>query len=74
MRAIPGVCALEPWQEAVAGLGEGACIVGVDEVGRGPLAGDVVAAAVVLDAAKPISGLMDSKKLSAQRDSKQLPN
>ena len=51
----------------MAGLGEGACVVGVDEVGRGPLAGDVVAAAVVLDAAKPISGLMDSKKLSAQR-------
>ena len=39
-------------------------IAGVDEVGRGPLAGDVVAAAVILDPAKPIKGLADSKKLS----------
>jgi ribonuclease HII len=37
---------------------------GTDEVGRGPLAGDVVAAAVILDPAKPIIGLRDSKKLS----------
>jgi len=37
---------------------------GTDEVGRGPLAGDVVAAAVILDPAKPIVGLRDSKKLS----------
>ncbi|MFT4861661.1 MAG: ribonuclease HII [Pseudohongiellaceae bacterium] len=37
---------------------------GTDEVGRGPLAGDVVAAAVILDPAKPIIGLGDSKKLS----------
>ena len=42
-------------------------IAGVDEVGRGPLAGDVVAAAVILDPAKPIKGLRDSKKLSASR-------
>ncbi|NOZ10963.1 MAG: ribonuclease HII [Gammaproteobacteria bacterium] len=41
--------------------------VGVDEAGRGPLAGPVVAAAVVLDSAKPITGLADSKKLSPQR-------
>ncbi|MGL4564789.1 MAG: ribonuclease HII [Halioglobus sp.] len=40
---------------------------GVDEVGRGPLAGDVVAAAVILDPARPIAGLRDSKKLSAPR-------
>lgn len=40
---------------------------GVDEVGRGPLAGDVVAAAVILDPAKPIVGLADSKKLSEKR-------
>lgn len=39
-------------------------IAGVDEVGRGPLAGPVIAAAVVLDASKPIEGLADSKKLS----------
>ncbi|MDG2420908.1 MAG: ribonuclease HII, partial [Gammaproteobacteria bacterium] len=37
---------------------------GVDEVGRGSLAGDVVAAAVVLDVKKPIAGLADSKKLT----------
>ncbi|MEY3018234.1 MAG: ribonuclease [Pseudomonadota bacterium] len=40
---------------------------GVDEVGRGPLAGDVVAAAVILDPNKPIAGLADSKKLSEKR-------
>lgn len=42
-------------------------IAGVDEVGRGPLAGDVVAAAVILDPAKPIKGLDDSKKLSLKK-------
>lgn len=42
-------------------------VAGVDEAGRGPLAGPVVAAAVILDAAKPIAGLADSKKLSARR-------
>lgn len=42
-------------------------VAGVDEVGRGPLAGDVVAAAVILDPALPIPGLRDSKKLSPRR-------
>ena len=42
-------------------------VCGVDEAGRGPLCGPVVAAAVVLDPARPIDGLDDSKKLSAQR-------
>lgn len=42
-------------------------ICGVDEVGRGPLAGPVVAAAVILDPQRPISGLADSKKLSEKR-------
>jgi ribonuclease HII len=42
-------------------------IAGVDEVGRGPLAGPVVAAAVILDETKPIEGLADSKTLSAKR-------
>lgn len=42
-------------------------ICGVDEAGRGPLAGPVVAAAVILDPARPIVGLADSKKLSAAR-------
>lgn len=42
-------------------------ICGVDEVGRGPLAGPVIAAAVILDPTKPITGLADSKKLTAKR-------
>ena len=42
-------------------------IAGVDEVGRGPLAGPVVTAAVILDPDKPISGLDDSKKLTEKR-------
>ena len=42
-------------------------VAGVDEVGRGPLAGDVVAAAVILDPGNPVAGLRDSKKLSAKR-------
>lgn len=42
-------------------------IAGVDEVGRGPLVGDVVTAAVILDPARPISGLADSKKLSEKK-------
>ena len=42
-------------------------IAGVDEAGRGPLAGDVFAAAVILDEERPIIGLADSKKLSAKR-------
>ena len=43
------------------------CIAGVDEVGRGPLVGDVVTAAVILDPDNPIEGLMDSKKLSENK-------
>lgn len=42
-------------------------VAGVDEVGRGPLAGPVVAAAVILDPANPIEGLTDSKKLSEKK-------
>ena len=42
-------------------------VAGVDEAGRGPLAGPVVAAAVILDELRPIQGLADSKKLSARR-------
>ena len=45
-------------------------VAGVDEAGRGPLAGPVVAAAVILDARKPIAGLADSKKLTALRREK----
>jgi ribonuclease HII len=42
-------------------------VAGVDEAGRGPLAGPVVAAAVILDDLHPIAGLRDSKQLSARR-------
>ena len=42
-------------------------VAGVDEAGRGPLAGPVVAAAVILDVRQPIAGLADSKKLTALR-------
>ena len=42
-------------------------VCGIDEAGRGPLAGPVVAAAVILDPARPIPGLNDSKKLSESR-------
>lgn len=42
-------------------------ICGVDEAGRGPLAGNVVAAAVILDPSRPILGLNDSKKLSEKK-------
>jgi ribonuclease HII len=45
----------------------GKLLAGVDEVGRGPLAGPVVAAAVILDPDKPIIGLADSKKLSEKK-------
>ena len=42
-------------------------LAGVDEAGRGPLVGNVVAAAVILDPARPVDGLNDSKKLSPRR-------
>lgn len=46
---------------------QGRLVAGVDEVGRGPLAGAVVAAAVILDPEQPIIGLTDSKKLSEKK-------
>ncbi|PAV24832.1 RNase HII [Tamilnaduibacter salinus] len=46
---------------------DGRRLAGVDEVGRGPLAGPVVAAAVILDPEKPVEGLTDSKKLTERR-------
>lgn len=52
------------WAESVDGDTR---VAGVDEAGRGPLAGPVVAAAVVLDPARPIEGLADSKVLSARQ-------
>ncbi|MCR9510965.1 ribonuclease HII [Vibrio parahaemolyticus] len=48
-------------------------IAGVDEVGRGPLVGDVVTAAVILDPNNPIEGLNDSKKLSEKKRLSLLP-
>jgi ribonuclease HII len=50
-----------------AAWARGLRVAGVDEVGRGPLAGPVVAAAVVLDPAAPIDGLRDSKLLTARQ-------
>ena len=46
---------------------EVALLAGVDEVGRGPLCGPVVAAAVIIDPQRPIDGLQDSKKLTEKR-------
>ena len=46
---------------------QGILLAGCDEVGRGPLAGDVVAAAVILDPENPIVGLDDSKKLTEKK-------
>ncbi|WP_454721249.1 MULTISPECIES: ribonuclease HII [Cupriavidus] len=53
--------------ELTASAARARCLCGVDEAGRGPLAGPVYAAAVVLDPARPIQGLADSKVLSARR-------
>ena len=57
---------LKPEQLGLAWRGPG-LIAGVDEAGRGPLAGPVVAAAVILDELKPMRGLADSKALSPRR-------
>jgi ribonuclease HII len=46
---------------------QGEYLAGVDEAGRGPLAGPVIAAAVILDKNRPIIGLADSKKLSLKK-------
>jgi ribonuclease HII len=50
-----------------AGAWRGRRVCGADEAGRGPLAGPVVAAAVILDPARPIEGLRDSKQLTPAR-------
>lgn len=54
---------LEPFESDYQGV----LLAGADEAGRGPLAGDVVAAAVILDPDNPIEGLNDSKKLSEKK-------
>jgi ribonuclease HII len=53
--------------QTLSDLPKGDLIAGVDEAGRGPLAGAVVAAAVILDLERPINGLTDSKKLSERK-------
>lgn len=57
-------------EQAVLGWDTPGLHAGVDEAGRGPLAGPVVAAAVILDDLQPIRGLADSKTLSASRRDK----
>jgi ribonuclease HII len=57
----------EVWQPSVFVWRPGMHLAGVDEVGRGPLVGAVVTAAVILDPARPIEGLADSKALSDKR-------
>ncbi len=64
-KSAPVVCEQVPLLWDVPGL-----VAGVDEAGRGPLAGPVVAAAVILDEQNPIKGLADSKKLTALRRDK----
>lgn len=54
-------------RRTVTDIPPGTLVAGVDEAGRGPLAGPVVVAAVILDPARPIRGLDDSKHLSEQR-------
>ncbi|MBL8515574.1 MAG: ribonuclease HII [Betaproteobacteria bacterium] len=54
-------------ERAVTGAAAGPTLAGVDEAGRGPLAGAVYAAAVILDPSRPITGLADSKQLSSRR-------
>lgn len=56
----------ESWPELTIDYA-GHLLAGVDEVGRGPLVGAVVAAAVILDPVRPIEGLTDSKRLSEKR-------
>lgn len=54
-------------QPEIAAAHDARLVAGLDEVGRGPLAGPVVTAAVILDPARPITGLADSKTLSEAR-------
>lgn len=56
-----------PWIPTVLAYRPGMRLAGVDEAGRGPLAGPVVAAAVILDPSRPIAGLADSKQLSEKK-------
>ncbi len=62
-----GVVVQASMQQVALQWGAHGLIAGVDEAGRGPLAGPVVAAAVILDELHPIKGLADSKKLTARK-------
>jgi ribonuclease HII len=63
----PKLAAVEPEQLSLLWIASSTGLMaGVDEAGRGPLAGPVVAAAVILDDLNPIAGLADSKKLTAR--------
>ncbi|MFV2055763.1 MAG: ribonuclease HII [Thiohalomonadales bacterium] len=53
--------------ESLPVVGQQPLIAGIDEVGRGPLAGPVIVAAVILDKSHPISGLIDSKQLTEKQ-------
>ena len=66
-RASAQDAALQQAQQLSLGWAREGLIAGVDEAGRGPLAGPVVAAAVILDEAAPIAGLADSKVLTERR-------
>jgi hypothetical protein len=68
-RAAPPMPSRKSFKPEQLGLGWATpgLVAGVDEAGRGPLAGPVVAAAVILDDLKPIRGLADSKTLSARK-------
>jgi ribonuclease HII len=68
-RRLDAAATLSLFGEAAVGLALPDPVAGVDEAGRGPLAGPVAVAAVVLDPERPIEGLNDSKQLSeARRD------
>jgi ribonuclease HII len=63
----------ERWRPSVFAWQPGMHLAGVDEVGRGPLVGAVVTAAVILDPARPIDGLADSKTISDKRRQRLAP-
>ena len=58
---------VQPGEQFELSFGHRGLVAGVDEAGRGPLAGPVVAAAVILDDEQPIAGLADSKALTERR-------
>lgn len=65
-KTIETTTRLYAYDRAIASTSD-ICLAGIDEAGRGPLAGPVVAAAIVLDLNSPIEGINDSKKLSEKK-------